>query len=84
MASNLTKDDTKVIQQIVDKSVNKAVEDLSAIIQDLAQTMAREIVEIKMELAAMNRTLDMSIARLNKHEDIFVNHEKRLTNLELS
>lgn len=72
---SLTKQDKQDVQDIVNKSVNKAVDDLSEIIAGLAQNMHNEITDLRHD----NLTIKSSIDRLTNTIDGFV---KRLDDAE--
>jgi uncharacterized coiled-coil DUF342 family protein len=61
---NVTKDDVKTI---VNEVVGKAVEDLSNIIADLAQSMHEEIVELKKDNQEIKQTLNKLLSTMDNY-----------------
>lgn len=61
MAEYATRDE---VQEIV----NKAVEDLSVIIRELAQSMHEEITEVKSSIDRLTNTIDGFVKRLDEVE----------------
>lgn len=77
MAEYATKDE---VQEIVTTAVNKAVDDLSEIISNLAQTMHHELTTVKEE----NRHTRESIDRLTNTIDGFVGRIDRYESEQLA
>lgn len=86
MAEYATKED---VQGIVTTVVNKAVDDLSDVISQLAQNMHKELVEIKQDVSELKEshrrlidTLDTFLKRLDDIETDNTARDAQLARLE--
>lgn len=83
MAENATKGD---VQEIVSTAVNKAVEDLSGVISQLAQNMHNELTDIKGDISSLQ--MDVSGLQRDISEvkgdvaDLKKSHDKLLNTLD--